>query len=81
MSGPHCAWLTAEQDEEAVAFAARAPRRRLLAVDLGLLVGGGLLELAKLVGAGGVGGAAVERLELALEPGAVGILLRLAGCA
>ena len=70
--------LAAEQDEEAVAFAAGAPRLRLLAVELGLLAGGGLFELA---GSGrrgpGSAGAAVEGLKLGFEPRADRILLRL----
>ena len=77
LSGPHCAGWPLNRTKKLLLLAARALRRRLLAVDLGLLVGGGLLELAKLIGAGGVVAAAVERLELAFEPGAEGILLRL----
>ena len=76
LSGPHCCGLAAEQHEEAVFLAAGALRHRLLAIDLGLLAGRGFLELAELFGAGGVAAAAVERLELGFEPGAVRILLR-----
>src|SRR5262249_19097263 len=49
----------------------------LLAVDLGLLAGGSLFKLAQLIGARGVAAAAIERLELAFKPRAVGVLLGL----
>jgi hypothetical protein len=68
--------LAAEQHEEAVAFAAGAPRRRFLAVEFGLLARRGLFESAELVGAGFAPAAAVESLKLGLEPRAVGIALR-----
>src|SRR6478672_9845646 len=69
--------LAAEQDEEAVFLATGAQRYCLLAVDLGLLAGRVFFELAKLLGAGGVTATAIKSLELAFQPGAIGILLGL----
>ena len=67
-AAPQVAWFAAEQHEEAGLLAARAAappspggRSRPAACR-------GLLELAELVGAAGLIAAAVERLELGLEP-------------
>ena len=79
LSGPHCAGWPLNRTKKLFFSQPARCASRLLAVDLGLLVGGGLLELAKLLGAGRIVAAAVEGLELGLQPRAVGILLR-CGC-
>jgi hypothetical protein len=65
----------AEQREERVLVAAHPPRRRRLAVELVLLACGGILELADLLGAAGIGRAAVKCLKLGFEAGADRIAL------
>jgi len=60
----------AEQREEGVLVAAHPPRRGFLAVELVLLACGGLLELADLFSAAGIGRAAVKGLKLRFEAGA-----------
>ena len=69
--------LAVEQHEEAVLLAAHPAGVAFLAVDFGLLFGLGLFVLAELVGAGGIGAAAVEGLELGFKAGAHRIWLRL----
>src|SRR3954447_814867 len=67
---------TAEQREEAAAFAAQAPGLCALTVELGLLAASMCLQASELLGAGRVVSAAVDRRQLTFQPNAN----RIAGC-
>src|SRR5262249_20803977 len=60
--------LSAEHREEAAALAAVSLRLLAQAVHPRLLLAGGIFQAFALVGLGGIGGAAVDRGELAFEP-------------
>ena len=60
--------LPGEQGEEAAAFAAGAFGLRQRAVEVGLLFGDRIFVMLDLIGARGIGAAAVDHGELPFEP-------------